>query len=112
MTGSASAVCIFCGHRIQPGEASVGRGETAAHAACADAAFADEGRWERIAGGLGDSGPAVEPAAPKGVSGAGSGRAGCALSAIGMLALVAAAVSFGVADSAGFDVPLNRHPYG
>ncbi len=107
MSGNATEVCTFCGRPIGPGEPGVGRGETAAHAACADAALADEGTWERIAGGLGDSEPPAEAAgddagpdaggadAGRGAGGAGAaggaaaGRSGCALAAVSLVTLVA-----------------------
>ena len=89
--------CVFCDRPIGPDESRVGRGEAAAHAACADAALADERGWDRIAEALGDDAPA--PAAGAGADGAtgpGTGggsapatapaRAGCATLAV--LALV------------------------
>lgn len=97
MTGSGSEICTFCGRPIEPGQARVGRGETAAHAACADAALADEGRWERIAGGLGEPPSAAEPGPSTTPSGAGSARAGgartgCALSMVALSALALSAL--------------------
>ena len=45
-------VCVFCGRQIASDEPKVGRAESAAHAACADAALLDENRWERIAAAI------------------------------------------------------------
>lgn len=57
--------CVFCGRPIGPDEPRVGRGESAAHAACADAALGDESFWDRIAasgmGGAAGQGPEAEP---------------------------------------------------
>ncbi len=47
--------CAFCGQLIGPDEPKSGRGETAAHVACADAALGDDRFWDRIATGLGDT---------------------------------------------------------
>jgi hypothetical protein len=60
------ARCVFCGNAIAPGEASVGRGAVAAHAACADRSLGDEGSWDRIAAALGDGAPAEDHAAADG----------------------------------------------
>ncbi len=50
--------CAFCGQLIGPDEPKSGRGESAAHVACADAALADDRFWDRIAAGVGDTAPA------------------------------------------------------
>jgi hypothetical protein len=41
--------CVFCGKPIEPGEPAAGRPPMAAHAACADAALADDAHWDRVA---------------------------------------------------------------
>ncbi len=98
--------CAFCGQLIAPDEPKSGRGETAAHVRCADAALADDRFWDRIAAGMGDSAPpepgqdasreptrAVSgeaggrPRAPSEPSQAGA-RSGCALALGILLAIV------------------------
>ncbi|HEX6139819.1 MAG TPA: hypothetical protein VF013_05050 [Candidatus Limnocylindria bacterium] len=54
MRTPSEPTCVFCGRPIDPDEPSTGRGEIAAHAACADAALADEGHWEAIAAANGE----------------------------------------------------------
>ena len=49
--------CVFCGLPIGPDEPAVGHGESAAHAACADAALGDERLWDGIAGAVAGDGP-------------------------------------------------------
>lgn len=76
------ATCVFCNHPIPPDEAITGRPPMAAHAACADAALADDRHWDAIAARAGDAGEGNEyEAAGRGSAGpaAGSarGRAGC-----------------------------------
>jgi hypothetical protein len=63
--------CIFCGEPIGPGEETAGR--LPAHAACADAALADDAHWDAIhaAGGGEDVGEAEE------ASPVPAGRSGC-----------------------------------
>ena len=97
MSDPPSEICTFCGRPIRPGAVSVGRGETAAHAACADAALADESRWERIAGGHGEPPSTSEPSSAgeperTGSSGIGPARSGCALSLVALLALAATGI--------------------
>lgn len=41
--------CVFCGQPIGPDDERTGRGATAAHAACADRALADDAHWDEIA---------------------------------------------------------------
>jgi hypothetical protein len=41
--------CVFCGKPIGDGELAAGRPPMAAHAACADAALADDAHWDRVA---------------------------------------------------------------
>jgi hypothetical protein len=50
MQRSASATCVFCGRAIGPDEPTSGRPPMAAHAACADAALADDRHWDAVAG--------------------------------------------------------------
>jgi hypothetical protein len=47
---AGSARCVFCGSVIGPDEPSSGRPPMAAHAACADAALADDRHWDAVAG--------------------------------------------------------------
>jgi hypothetical protein len=44
------ATCVFCGKAIGPDEPASGRPPMAAHAACADAALADDRHWDAVAG--------------------------------------------------------------
>jgi hypothetical protein len=44
------ATCVFCGRAIDPDEPTSGRPPMAAHAACADAALADDRHWDAVAG--------------------------------------------------------------
>ena len=78
MPAAELPACVFCGQPIGPGEETAGRAPMAAHAACADAALADDAHWEQIsaAGGENDQEPAVRPA---------TRSAGCL--AVGLLAL-------------------------
>jgi hypothetical protein len=107
MMRPGAEVCVFCGRAIAPDEPSVGRGESAAHVSCADAALGDEERWERIAAAVGEPGAATG-AGPPGLpgdgeepgderaragTGAGTARAGCATLAIFVLVGVLAAAS-------------------
>ena len=52
--------CVFCGQPIGPDDERTGRGATAAHAACADRALADDAHWDEIAeaSGADDASPA------------------------------------------------------
>lgn len=88
--------CVFCGRPIAADEPRVGRGETAAHAACADAALADERGWERLAVAMDDAGAAdVDEGARGSPSGAGPGGAlapGAGRARAGCLALLVIAV--------------------
>ncbi len=51
----ASARCVFCGESISETDAAVGRAPHAAHAACADAALADDAHWNAVAAASGVS---------------------------------------------------------
>lgn len=44
------AACVFCGRPIARDEPVAGRPPMAAHAACADAALADDRHWDAVAG--------------------------------------------------------------
>jgi hypothetical protein len=44
------AACVFCGRPIAGDEPVAGRPPMAAHAACADAALADDRHWDAVAG--------------------------------------------------------------
>ncbi len=72
--------CVFCGLPIQPGDSVAGREPMAAHAACADAALADDSHWDAIsaAGGEENDAPASE---------AGTTRGGCLGAAVLTLVL-------------------------
>ena len=55
--------CVFCDRPILSGEATSGRPPMAAHAACADAALADDRHWDAIAergSAPGDEEPAID----------------------------------------------------
>ena len=57
--------CVFCGEALGEGTPIVGRPPHAAHAACADAALADDAHWDAVAtaSGLDDrAGDEVPPA--------------------------------------------------
>jgi hypothetical protein len=64
----SSGACVFCGRPLEPHQERTGRGESTAHAECADRALADDAHWDRIAAQTGDRGeapseaPADEPA--------------------------------------------------
>ncbi len=75
-----TGACAFCGRPILPGDEASGRGDAAAHAACADRALADDRYWDAIATQKGEQ-PTEEPR-PAGDTG--RRTAGC------LLALVAA----------------------
>ena len=84
--------CAFCGRTIEPGEERVGRGESAAHVTCADAALGDDRLWEGVGGAAG--GPeatAADGDAPAGVATGSAGgapaasRGGCLAVAVGFL---------------------------
>jgi hypothetical protein len=53
---SSGATCVFCGQPMAPGEPVVGRPPMAGHAACADAALADDRHWDAVAAAGGDAG--------------------------------------------------------
>jgi len=87
MPAAELPACVFCGEPIEPGEEAAGRAPMAAHAACADAALADDAHWEAIdaagtegEGHIPDSGSVA--------------RAGC----LGVVALIA--IAFAVARRA------------
>ncbi len=92
--------CAFCGRTIDPGEESVGRGESAAHATCADAALGDDRLWEGV--GFGAASEPDQGAVTDSGPGSGSGdssfggppaaaRGGCFAIAVGLLAVAALA---------------------
>ncbi len=66
----------------------MGHGESAAHAACADAALGDERLWDGIAGAVGDDGPG----SPSGRASPSAARPGCAL--VGALLLAASSATW------------------
>ncbi len=81
--------CAFCGRTIEPGEERVGRGESAAHAACADAGLGDDRLWEGVGGpetaevgGAGDGGPSAGPAGRSDVE---QGRSGGGCAGLGLV---------------------------
>jgi hypothetical protein len=83
MPAAELPACVFCGEPIGPGEEAAGRAPMAAHAACADAALADDAHWEAISAGSpdgGDVGPEERPHPP-------GRRAGCL--AAGLLPVLA-----------------------
>jgi hypothetical protein len=80
------ATCVFCGAAIGPDEPTSGRPPMAAHAACADAALADDRHWDAVAGA---SPQPDEDAAPEAGPPDAKGRSGClAVAAIALLALL------------------------
>lgn len=85
---SASATCVFCGKAIGPDEPTSGRPPMAAHAACADAALADDRHWDAVAGANPEPDEAAAPEPQKAET-----RSGCltlvALVALAVLALLA-----------------------
>jgi hypothetical protein len=88
MQRSAGATCVFCGRAIGADEPSSGRPPMAAHAACADAALADDRHWDAVAGASPqpetDGGAAESPPDAKRRS------AGClTLAAMALVALLA-----------------------
>jgi len=106
MRPGQSERCTFCDRPILPDEPRVGRGESAAHAACADAALRDEHLWDRIAAAVGDGGAAPgggddhdrppDAGVPGGTPGSaprasGAGR-GCSMLVAGLVVLVASTV--------------------
>ena len=93
--------CVFCGRTVEAGEERVGRGESAAHASCADAAFGDDRLWDGVGGdsstGAGDVGDerAGDARRDDGAAGASSRRAargGCLAVAAGAVVLVVVAI--------------------
>jgi hypothetical protein len=82
MPAAELPACVFCGEPIDPGEEAAGRAPMAAHAACADAALADDAHWEAIdaAGTEGES-HAPDPGT--------AARAGC----LGVMALCVVALA-------------------
>jgi hypothetical protein len=90
------ATCVFCGAAIGPDEPTSGRPPMAAHAACADAALADDRHWDAVAGASPqpDEDAAPEAGPPEaGPPEAGppdaKGRSGClTVAAIALLALL------------------------
>jgi hypothetical protein len=77
--------CVFCGKPIAPDQPMVGRGPMAAHAACADAALADDAHWDAISAGAADPGEptgAAEPVEPI------VGRSGCLVLVMALAAIV------------------------
>ncbi len=99
--------CVFCGKPIEADEPRVGRGESAAHTACADSALRDDRYWDAVsASGLGSgaAGGGETPGAgtpdagtPRaGTPGAArSGRLGCAALVLPLLLLARVAHSNG-----------------
>jgi hypothetical protein len=84
---AGDATCVFCGKAIGPDEPASGRPPMAAHAACADAALADDRHWDAVAGAdpaPDEQGPPQAPPDAKGRS------TGCLmLAAIAPVALLA-----------------------
>ncbi len=83
MPAAELPACVFCGQPIGPGEATAGRAPMAAHAACADAALADDAHWEEISAGSAEGGDVATEEGPKPPG----GRAGCL--AVGLLPVLA-----------------------
>ena len=50
---SEPPTCVFCGAPILPDQESSGRPPIASHAACADAALADDAHWDAVADAAG-----------------------------------------------------------
>ena len=76
--------CVFCERPITADTPSVGRPPIAAHAACADAALADDRHWDEIATGT------PEPEEPSDAAAPPAARSGGCL-AVSALALIAVA---------------------
>jgi hypothetical protein len=74
--------CVFCGQPIAPDQPMVGRGPMAAHAACADAALADDAHWDAISAGAANTGEPPETAEPI------VGRSGCLVLVMALAAIV------------------------
>jgi hypothetical protein len=87
---AGDATCVFCGKPIAAGEPASGRPPMAAHAACADAALADDRQWDAVAGASPQPDAGGEPA-PTGPSA--ERRSGCltiaAIALLGLLVLAA-----------------------
>lgn len=83
--------CVFCGQPIAAGEETAGRAPMVAHAACADAALADDAHWDAVSAGTQAE---DETAAEPGGGATSGGRAGC-------LALPAASLTMALAVAAG-----------
>jgi hypothetical protein len=80
--------CVFCERPITPDAPSVGRPPIAAHAACADAALADDRHWDEIATGAPEPEESPDPTVPP------TRTAGClAVAALVLLAVVRSARS-------------------
>ena len=73
--------CVFCNEPIGPDDERTGRGETAAHSACADRALADDAHWDAIA----DASPPEEPATPA--------RAGGCFAIVALVLVVAVVIA-------------------
>jgi hypothetical protein len=87
VTGRGQAgACVFCGRPILPTEEASGRGDAAAHTACADRALADDRYWDAVASQKGEQ----APEAPGGAPDVGRRGAGCALALIATLTGIAA----------------------
>jgi hypothetical protein len=50
----SSPTCVFCGRPVEEGQLTTGRGDSLAHADCADRALADDAHWDRIADQVGE----------------------------------------------------------
>jgi hypothetical protein len=83
------STCVFCERPITADAPSVGRPPIAAHAACADAALADDRHWDEIATGAPE--PEEEEATTPPTGRTGSCLAVSALVVVAMAALARAA---------------------
>lgn len=85
--------CVFCGEPIDPGEESAGRAPMAAHAACADAALADDEHWEAVSrASSGEDDPSVLDR---------SSRTGCLVAGGVLLLIVLLAATLAMAAAPG-----------
>ena len=78
--------CVFCGEPIGDDEPTAGRPPMAAHAACADAALADDAHWDRVAAATPEpDADAAGDAAPATNAGSGSRGGGCLTVVVGAI---------------------------
>jgi hypothetical protein len=89
MQPADASECVFCGQPIGADQPMVGRGPTAAHAGCADAALADDAHWDAIAAGAGESAGDERSAADEDHEPV-AGRSGCLMVVLALAAIIVA----------------------